>query len=445
MDIIVGAIISFTALIFSIYKGIFIGFPILISLIIFSIIAIRKGHDLNKVIRMAYEGGKVSFIVIKILILIGIITASWMASGTVPGMVYYGIKFMNPKFFIVYSFIISTVVSYILGTAFGAVGTIGVSLMVMARAGGINPNIAAGAIIGGSCFGDRCSPMSSSAHLIANLTDTNIYGNLKNMFKTSIIPYGISLLLYIFISLKYPLNFKDSGTTSEILRVFNINILVLLPAFLILILSGLKVNVKISMLLSAFAAFLIAYFYQGVSFKAFLRYIVLGYNIDVESSLGSIIKGGGILSMAKAIFIIFVSCSLAGVLENAGMLDNVHKLFEKVDSRYGLLVSTALISVFAAAFGGNQSIAIVLTNQVMKGIYDKLSVDKYQLAVDIENTAVVISPLIPWNISGLIPATTLNVGNAVYLPYAFYLYLIPLVNILYLRFFNRNKIAVHQG
>ena len=198
MDIIVGAIISFIALIFSIYKGIFIGFPILISLLIFSIIAIRKGHALNKVIRMAYDGGKGSFIVIKILILIGIITASWMASGTVSGMVYYGIKFMNPKFFIVYSFIISTVVSYILGTAFGAVGTIGVSLMVMARAGGINPNIAAGAIIGGSYFGDRCSPMSSSAHLIANLTDTNLYENLKNMFKTSIIPYGISLLLYIF-------------------------------------------------------------------------------------------------------------------------------------------------------------------------------------------------------------------------------------------------------
>ena len=138
---------------------------------------------------MSFNGGKRAFVVLEIFLLIGIITGTWIASGTVPAIIYYGIKYMNPNFFILYTFLISCIVSFLLGTSLGTVSTVGVALILMAKGGNINIDIAAGAIIAGAYFGDRCSPMSSSAILVANLTRTNLYTNISNMFKTAVIPF----------------------------------------------------------------------------------------------------------------------------------------------------------------------------------------------------------------------------------------------------------------
>ena len=170
MDIIGGMIFTFCVLIFSVLKGIYVGIPLFLSFLTFALISWKRGFSLKDIYTMSYNGSKKSFVVLKIFLFIGAITSVWMAAGTVPGIVYYGIKFMNPKFFILYSFLICTLVSFLLGTALGTVSTAGLALIVMARSGNMNLNIAAGAIMAGAYFGDRCSPMSSSANLVANLT-----------------------------------------------------------------------------------------------------------------------------------------------------------------------------------------------------------------------------------------------------------------------------------
>ena len=180
METVFGLVITFVMLMFSIYKGIFIGYPLLISFFIFVIISLRKGYSITAISKMAYDGGKKSFVVLKIFILIGAITAIWMSSGTVPSIVYYGINLMNPNYFIFYAFIISSLVSFLLGTSLGTVSTVGLALIFMAKSGEVNTSISAGAIIAGAYFGDRCSPMSSSANLIANLTETELFINIKN-------------------------------------------------------------------------------------------------------------------------------------------------------------------------------------------------------------------------------------------------------------------------
>lgn len=436
MDILVGLLISAIILIYSVVRGIFIGIPLTLSLFIFCFISYRRDYSAKEILKIAYRGGENSFIVGQILLLIGMVTASWMTSGTVEGMVYYGIKFMNPRFFIVYAYIVCTMVSYIMGTAFGTVGTIGLSLMCIARMGNLNPNIAAGAIVAGAYFGDRCSPMSSSANLVANLTDTDIYTNIKNMLRTSIIPLMASTFIYFLLSLKYPLSLVEKGINDEIVKYFNISIIVLLPAILIFILSLFKIDVKKSMSFSIVLAFIISYFYQGIGFKQFIYNLVFGYELPEDTFLSSIIKGGGIVSMMGAMYITFVSCALAGVLEGTNLLSNVHKRLRNANSRYELFIYTVICSIITAAFGANQSIAIVLTIQLMAKAYKKMDLDKYQFAVDIENTAVVISPLIPWNISGLIPAITLGMTNGKYIPYAFFIYLVPISNILRLKIMN---------
>ena len=432
MDILVGLMISAIMLIYSVINSIFIGIPLTLCLFVFCFIAYKRGYSFKEIIKIAYSGGEKSLIVGQILLLIGMVTASWMTSGTVEGMVYYGIKFMNPRFFILYTYIICTMVSYIMGTGFGTVGTIGLSFMCIAKIGNINPNIVAGAIVSGAYFGDRCSPMSSSANLISNLTDTEIYTNIKNMLKTTIIPFILCVFIYFLLSFKYPLDLVEKGINEEILKYFNISIIVLLPAILIFTLSLFKVNVKKSMLFSIVLSFFISYFYQNVGVKKFLYYLIFGYKIPDNTFLSSIIKGGGIVSMLGAMYITFISCALAGVLEGTNLLSNVHKFLRNVNSRYGIFFCTIIFSIITAAFGANQSIAIVLTIQLMSDSYKRMNLDKYQFALDIENTAVVISPLIPWNISGLIPAVTLGVSSIKYIPYAFYIYLVPIVNLIYL-------------
>lgn len=431
MDVIIGLAFSFIALLFGIWKGIYIGIPLALCLIIFSIIGIRKGNSIKDILLIMWSGGKKAFIVLEIFLLIGIITAVWLSAGTVPAVVYYGIKFMNPKFFILYAFLISSIISYILGTSFGTVGTVGVALMVMAKGGNINPNLAAGAIISGCYFGDRTSPMSSCVNLLANMTRTELYPLQRRLLKTTIVPFIFVSVLYLFFSFNSPLNVLDNQMETEIINIYKINIIVLFPAILMLILSSFKVDVKLSMVFSIILGMIIAVIVQEVSIGQLVKSILLGYSLDSSIPLSNIMKGGGMFSMVKAGFVVFISCSMTGILEKINIFEDINKLFENINTRWKLFIATALVSLFAASLGGNQSIAVVLTSQIMIKVYESFNIDKYELATDIGNTAVILSPTIPWNIANLVPATTLNVKGIEFVPYAFYLYIPFIINLLF--------------
>lgn len=433
MDIIIGMIITFFVLIFSIFKGIFVGFPLLLAFFIFACISLRRGFTLKNIIKMSIDGGKKSFIVLTIFVLIGSITGIWMASGTVPAIIYYGVTYMNPNYFILYAFIISCVVSFILGTSLGTVSTVGVALILMAKSGNVNINIAAGAIIAGSYFGDRCSPMSSSANLIANLTKTNLYTNIWNMFKTSIIPFILSIVIYFVISLNQPLNLIQNNIDIEITTIFKINWIILLPAITILVFSLFRINVKISMFISIMLASIIAIISQQNTPIEVLKFIFLGFRLDQASSLKNILKGGGIISMWKPALVVFVSCALAGIFSGTNMLKKIEDILMKAKTRYVLFIYTTITSIVTAAFGCNQSIAIVLTHHLMNKSYDEKNIDKYKLSIDLENTAVVLAALIPWNIAAFVPTMTMEVSSTGFMPYAFYLYLVPIINMLHLK------------
>ena len=377
---------------------------------------------------MSYEGGKKSFVVLQIFVLIGAITAVWMSSGTVPAIVYYGINLMNPNYFIVYAFLISSAVSFLLGTSVGTASTVGLALIVMAKGGGVNLNMASGAIIAGAFFGDRCSPMSSSANLVANLTATELYTNIKNMLKSSLIPFIISVILYIVLSLNQPLNFTNTGIEGQLLLSFKISLIVLLPSIIILGLSMFRINVKISMFVSILSAIILSIFYQGYSFNEIIKFILLGFYLDPSDPLYAIIKGGGMISMYKPTIVVFISCSLAGILETTRVLEGAQTYLEKAKTRSHLFFNTIFVSLFTAAFGSSQAISVVLTSQLMSKAYAKLKVDKYELALDIENTGIVLSALIPWNLAAYIPTTTMDVSPVGFIPYAFYIYLLPIVS-----------------
>lgn len=429
MDVILGLIISTIIFITGVIRNIDTVISLFIVLCIFFIIAIKRGVSIRDGFRYLIEGGKESLGVLKIFILIGAIVSLWMISGTVPSIVYYGINLIHPSFFAVSAFILSAFISMLLGTSFGTIGTVGISLIVMARAGGGNTLIIAGAILSGAYLGDRASPMSSSANLVASITNTNLYDNIKRMTKTSLMPLIISLGLYLILSLFMPVNYSNSDILSQLTETFNINIIALLPALIIIVLSFFKIEVKISMFVSMTVAAIISFIFQHATCSEIIKTAIFGFQLPIDNPLYSIIKGGGIISMIKLAFIVFLSSALTGIFQGANLLDFIEEYLNKIKRPDTLFLTTIITSIISSMVGCTQVLAVMLTKMTMNDTYIRLGYDKEHLALDLENSAIVIAPLIPWNVAVLVPLTTLGVDARAIL-FSFYLILLPLISLM---------------
>lgn len=290
MDIILAFAITFIFLMIGVYEGMFLAYPLLLGLAVFIFLALRKGFGIKQTLLMAYKGAGKALPLIKIFLLIGAITAIWMAGGTISGLIYYAVKLLNPRYFILFAFAACSLVSFVLGTSLGTTGTIGVALIVLARSGHVNINLAAGAIISGAFFGDRCSPMSSSASLVASVTGTDIYRNIRNMLKTAAIPFLIAAAIYLWFSISTPLLIDGSVLGKEISGLFNTSPVMLLPAAVILVLALLKVDVKLAMLASILAASAEAMLFQHRNVWDLAGFALYGFKLEDGSFLSGIIR-----------------------------------------------------------------------------------------------------------------------------------------------------------
>ncbi len=429
MDTVITFGLFFAALLFSLYQDISILYPLLLGLIGFTAVSLRRGYALPDLLRMMYGGSKKALLVVKIFVFIGAITAAWRACGTIPFIVYHSIALMNPSYFLPSAFLLCCFVSFLLGTSFGTVGTIGVILMVLAKSGHVDVSTAAGAIIAGAFFGDRFSPMSSSASLVAALTNTDLYDNLKNMWRSSLLPLALSVAAYLFLSFRHPFAAYDNPIGPEIATAFNLHPVTVLPAVIILVLSLFRVDVKRSMGVSVLAAIAIGVFIQHQPLLEMLAHITFGYRTEQTGFFASIIQGGGLSSMVKVSAIVFLSSAYSGIFEGTGLLKDIETFFLNLSDKISVYPAMLLASLSTAAFSCNQTLAVMLTQQLTVKMYKKRKLTDGQLALDLENTVIVLSALIPWNIAGAVPAAALG-ADAGFIPYAFYLYLLPLVAVL---------------
>lgn len=441
MLILLGFILSFIILAFVVLKGIYIGYGILLSFIIFVMLSFQMGSSFKEIIETAWAGGKKALVVLRMFTLIGLVTASWLIAGTIPSIVYHSLNLMHPKFFILFAFLITSMVGYMLGTSLGTASTMGIVLIIMARGGDINLNIAAGAILSGCYFGDRTSPMSSSAALVAGQTDNEIYPMLKSFRRTTYIPFLFVSFIYLVLSFSNPLDNINSSILTEINNCFNTSHITMLPAFVMLTLSVLKINVRKSMVASIITGVIIAITMQKASIGSVLKALFFGFSLEPDNPLVDVIKGGGLISMLQAAFVVSVSCAMAGLFEGMDLFKKAAELFKGANSRAGILLATAGTSFVSACFGGNQSIAIVMASEIMRNVYKKKGFTGYELAVDLSNTAILFAAAIPWNIAGLIPATTWGVYLPEIVPFAFYLFVPFIYNYLTAVWFYRGEVT----
>lgn len=425
MDFLIAIIIFAFSLIYSISKQISTIFPVILGMLAFSSVAYYRGYKLKAILGMLLRGMKKSLPLMPIFALIGMITALWRASGTIPFFVYYGTKILNPDYFILFSFLLTCFVSFALGTSFGTVGTIGIVLIVLAKSGNVDLYVTAGAVISGAFFGDRGSPLSSSANLVAHVTETDLYDNVKKMFITGALPFLASVAVYLFLSEANPINVTNTGLIEKFNLSFNLHILVILPACIIFLSAALKKDVKISMFLSLLTAIFVSRFIQNISLGQILDYMIFGY-LNSDKDLTGIISGGGLVTMVSVSFVVLAASSYSGLFEGTGMLNDIQGALDKMSKKAGVYLTTLFTGLATCALCCNQTLPILLTKDLMGDIYKKNGLSKSHLAIDIENTVILVAELFPWSIAIGVPLATIGVGPKA-IPYAVYLYLVPIM------------------
>jgi len=397
-------------------------YALIVGYIIFITYGFMKGHNLIVLIKKSFEGVLTVKNILLVFVLIGMITALWRASGTIAFIVYIGSKLISPSILILLTFLLCSILSVLIGTSLGTAATMGVICFSIGKAMGINPYYVGGAVLSGIYFGDRCSPMSTSALLIAELTKTNLYTNIKLMIKTSIIPFVMTCLFYLFLGFNSTVSNISVNVTEIFKQNYNLNIIVIIPAILIIILSILKINVKKTMLVSIIISFIIAMFIQRDSIVVLINYCIFGYHHPNEK-LNLMMKGGGILSMVNVSLIVGISSSYSGIFKETKMLVSLKgylKDFSKKTSNYFVIFISAIIS---GAIACNQSLGTILTNELCGEL-----VEKQKMAIILENTVILLVGLIPWNIAMGVPLKTIGVGFMSGF-FAFYLYFLPLWNL----------------
>lgn len=410
-------------LIICIITGKSILYALLAGLIIFGLYGKKQGYSWRQISRMALQGvWKVKNILLT-FILIGMLTALWRQAGTIPAIICYTVHLIKPSTFLLMTFLLNCLISVLTGTALGTAATIGVVCATMASALGIPSWMTGGAILSGVYFGDRCSPVSTSALLVAELTETGIYTNIKNMIKSALAPFTITCILYLTVSIQLHGKTEMPDLGHAFGSEFRLSWIALLPAAVILLLSVMQAGVKIAMIASIVTAIPVCIGLQNMAFTELPELLLNGFH-STDVAVAAMLNGGGITSMLKVGAIVCISSSYSGIFQATGILNGFQKmvclLADRTKPYFAVLVTSILTSVMAC----NQTLAIMLTGQLCS----RTEPDKLRFANNLEDSAVLIAPLVPWSIACAVPLTAAGAPGYSVL-FAVFLYLLPLCDL----------------
>ena len=401
------------------------GIPILAALalgyLIFFAYTLNRGYTVRDIFGMSWKGIKTAKNILITFLLIGMLTALWRAAGTIPAIVSYCAGLMNPSVMILMAFLLNALVSVLTGTAFGTAATMGVICMTMAKAMGCNEILAGGAILSGVFFGDRCSPVSTSALLVSELTHTNIFDNIRLMVKTAFIPTLLTCGFYGICGILFPAVGSGSMALADSFAgVFRLGLVPILPAIVIMVLSLFRVQVRKAMFASIVTAIGVCLFWQHTDPSGLFALLINGYHAP-DPSLSSMIDGGGIMSMVRVALIITISSSYSGIFEETGLLNGLKSKMGTLSRRFSVFGTILGTAAAAGMVACNQTLATMLVDQICK----ELEPDAQKFAIDMENSVIVVAPLVPWSIAGAVPLASVS-APLTSIVAAVFLYLLPL-------------------
>ena len=410
--------------------------PMLIGVLIASLVALKIGYTWKFIENSMIKGISQAMQSIIILAIIGVLIGIWILAGVVPTMIYYGLMILKPSIFLVATVLITSITSLATGTSWGTAGTMGIALMGIASGLGIPTPVTAGAVLSGAYFGDKMSPLSDTTNLAPAMAGTDVFTHIKSMAKPTLIAYGLTLLIFGFLSAKYRGASADLSNVNIIANglkeTFTISPVLLLAPLVVIISIAKKLPAVPGIALGIIIAAILGPIYQGINFGDILSAGLNGYvsNTGLEA-VDQLLTTGGLNNMMSSISLTIIAMMFGGIAEETGILEAIVKKFlHRVQSVVGLVISTILTCVFTNASMPEQYISIVVPGRMFKNEYKERNLDPTLLSSTLESGGTVTSAMIPWNTCGTYMTTVLGVSTVHYLPFLFFNLLMPIVQVI---------------
>ena len=410
--------------------------PMLIGVLIASLVALKIGYSWKFIENSMIKGISQAMQSIIILAIIGVLIGIWILAGVVPTMIYYGLMILKPSIFLVATVLITSITSLATGTSWGTAGTMGIALMGIASGLGIPAPVTAGAVLSGAYFGDKMSPLSDTTNLAPAMAGTDVFTHIKAMFKPTLLAYGLTLLIFGFLSLKYKGASADLSNVDVIANglkeSFTISPILLLAPLVVIISIAKKLPAVPGISIGIIIAAILGPIYQGVNFGDILSAGLNGYvsNTGLEA-VDKLLTTGGLNNMMSSISLTIIAMMFGGIAEETGILEAIVKKFlHRVQSVVGLVISTIFTCFFTNATMPEQYISIVVPGRTFKNEYKDRKIDPRLLSSTLESGGTVTSAMIPWNTCGTYMSTVLGVSTIHYLPFLFFNLLMPLVQVI---------------
>ena len=400
--------------------------PILLALICLIVYGRARGISFDKMQDSMAESVHTSMGAIYLFFFIGILVTALMMSGAIPSLIYFGLDIISSKTFYLSSFLATAIIGIAIGSSLTTVATLGVALMSISNAFGLNPAITAGAIVSGAFFGDKMSPLSDTTGIAASIVGIDLFDHIKNMMYTTIPAFIVSAIAFTLMSLGQDAASLDGieSFRSSILATGLVHSYSLLAFGVLILLSIRRIPAVLTLIYTSLASLLISKLHSSYSMGQLAKFFFDGFSMDgLSQDIGSLVSRGGISSMFFTMTIVILALSLGGLLFGLGIIPSIlSSLNQVLDSP-----SRVSICVVATALGvnlivGEQYLSILLAGKTFKPIYDQLGLHPKNLSRTLEDSGTVINPLVPWGVCGAFSTSMLGVATLAYLPFAIFCY-----------------------
>ena len=402
--------------------------------IVFALLMGNKWSDIQDTVKRVVGDSATTLL---ILLSVGMMVGIWIIGGTVPTLLYYGLKICSPNIIVPLAFVLCAITSLFTGTSFGSIATMGLALFGVGTSMGISAPLMAGAVCSGAFFGDKMSPLSDTPNVAADMSGTPLYDHIGSMMYTTVPATVICLILYTVLGIRNASANADLSNIELILDTlganFNISVIALVPAVLVLLTSALKVPAVPAMLGCTAVSGVFACLLQKISLSAMLGAAMNGFSSDTGVAMvDKILSRGGMTSMYSTVAIIILSATMGAVLEKSGVIDSLvnNVLLKAVHKPCGLILSTMVYCYSLLLISGHQVMPIILGGRTFRPAYDRMGIQSKVLSRTLEDTCTIGAPMVPWGTSCAYMFSVLGIGIA-YIPYAFLCYIVPLFAILY--------------
>jgi len=416
------------------------------------IIGVKNGHKWRDIEKAIAQGIANTYGAILILMAVGMLIGSWIISGTVPAMIYYGLQILNPIFFYFTACILSAITAISIGSSWTVASTIGIGLMGIASGLGLEPEITAGAIISGAYFGDKMSPLSDTTNLAPAVAGTDLFTHIRHMTWTTIPSISVAIVLYLILGLSSDISSADVDLSDQLTLIennFTIGVYLFLPLVVVFVLAIKKNPAFPTLVIGTITGIAMAVIFQSdviikfaeaggrsdiiIILDGIWRALFAGFSSNTgDLQMDELLSQGGMAGMMDTIWLVMCAITFGSIMERLGLLKRlVIGLIGMAQTTGSLIFVTALTCIGVNILAADQYIAIVLPGRMYRLEFKRRNLAAKNLSRALEDTGTVTSVLVPWNTCGAFFASTLGVATFAYAPYCFFNLISPITSVLY--------------